>query len=165
MKKVSLFAALALILLTSISAVDKKTSTNQQQKSKARVSWHIKETYVEPLTFTNCDFDLLNVPDFTVTIDLHGVSNGKITLVQGSMTFSGTGTSQSTGEVFKMYFKDKLINKYPVIKGATVLIHKRLYDFTGNQGSVTNIINNTRLTINANGEIVSDDERTEIVCI
>ena len=120
------------------------------------VSWKIEGDYkVYMFYWFTCSGDQIVIPELTIHYDTHGVNNGKMSLFQGKINYTGLGFSELTFEYYYLNEEIQINDKAPILNGAATFTSKRTVKMTGHQGSVDNGIIKLHTTVNANGELVS----------
>ena len=153
MRKLIFFALLVFFLCSSF--MNAKLAFHNLT-SKAADAWKTETSYIlYNVSYELCNGDIVTFPELTVGWDMHGTGNNNITMVQGTLTFSATGYSLTTGEAFTLNHQYRFIYKYPVINGATVITSHVRTTYTGDHGSLSEFISKLHVTVNAKGEIIT----------
>ena len=152
MRTFNFFAVLALFLFSSFTTTSSGFSNSNP---KAGDVSHSDETYVEESYFALCNGDLVYVPELTTHLDIHRLQNGNKFMVHGKVTQTGTGQSVYTGETFTINLEDQFHNKTPFAKGSEVYKQRSIGTITGAQSSRDNFFTNSRIIMNAKGELTS----------
>ena len=132
------------------------SSFNKPNAQQADV-WHLNETMVgHNVTLYLCNGDVIFLEQYTIHIDIVGVTNQNRLMVQGKYELTSTGVSMVTGEVYTIDDRFKVNNHYPVIHGATVMNNQSRGSVVGNMGSRDQYVLKSHMIVNAQGQLVSD---------
>jgi hypothetical protein len=88
---------------------------------------------------------------------MHGVENGKVSIVQGKASVSGTGINEKTGEVFTIETnqgKEVEIDIY--VSGVEVFTGHGEVTLVGSNGTLYHTTSSIHYTINAKGVVTTD---------
>lgn len=155
MKQTAFLLALLLVMTTSFT----------NHNANPPVAWHLNETIVDHnVMLYPCNGDVIFIEDYTLHMNLMGVTNNNRTLIQGRYQISATGVSMVTGEVYTIDDRFKVNEHYPVTHGATVMNNQSRGSVVGNMGSRDQYVLKTHMIMNAQGQLVADHYEVKTNC-
>ena len=112
MKKEACFSLLAFLLFCSfVTNTQKGEMVHPGTTLPKDVSWKIEGDYkVYMFYWFTCSGDQIVIPELTIHYDTHGVNNGKMSLFQGKINYTGLGFSELTFEYY--YLNDTVLMIY-----------------------------------------------------
>lgn len=127
--------------------------------------WHLNETMVgHNVTLYLCNGDVIFLEQYTIHIDIMGMSNPNRLMVQGMYEINSTGVSMITGEVYSFDGRVKLNDHYPLVNGAAVIKTQSRGSVVGNMGSRDQYIIKSHMILNAKGQMVADHYEMKTNC-
>ena len=132
------------------------TAFNYPKAQPADV-WHLNQTVVgHNITLYLCNGDVVFLEQYTIHMNIMGVTKNNRSMIQGRYEVTSTGVSMVTGEVYIFDGSVKFNDHYPLTNSATVIKNQTRQSMVGNMGSSDQYILKSHMIVNAKGQLVVD---------